>query len=133
VIERAAVAVPVTGADRRAALEEIAWFVDEGGRIDESRIPGSKPALVDFFVLTDGSLWVIPSTSAEDQGRVLDIFDPAGRFLGAMRLPFRIEASPQPVVRRKALWAVTVDELGVPSVVKARIARGVNEGRVNEP
>jgi hypothetical protein len=52
---------------------------------------------------------------------VFDVFDPGGRYLGAVRLPFTHNSVP--IFRNNALYAVTVDELEVPYVVRARIVK----------
>jgi hypothetical protein len=59
----------------------------------------------------------------EDEGRVVDIFDPEGRYLGRIGLPFMLSMNPPPVFRDGFLYAVTEDELEVPYVVRARIVK----------
>jgi hypothetical protein len=87
VIERAYDPEPVTRTDRDSAIASLEWFTKEGGKIDPSRIPASKPAYQTFFRDQVGNLWVLPFTTSAEQGRVADVFDPAGRYLGRVRLP----------------------------------------------
>lgn len=121
-ITRAFTPLPVTAADRESIHERLKWFTDQGGRIDLSKIPDTKPPAGFFFIDDADHIWVqVTMPDEEDNGRVFDIFDPDGRYLGAVRLPFTLPGSP--IFRDGALYAVTVDELEVPYVVRARIVR----------
>jgi hypothetical protein len=116
--------VAVTGEDRDSALAGLEWFTKQGGKVDGSRIPGVKPAVRSLLVADDGYLWVEPMTADRtDRGRLFEIFDPEGRYLGRLRLPFRIAGAP--VIRGNELLAVTRDELEVPFVVRAKIVKPV--------
>ncbi len=113
--------VPVTGADREDAREELEWFIQEGGKVDWSRIPDTKPAAEDFYLDDRGNVWVLPVMPRDQEWRALDVFDPEGRYLGRVELPFPLHG--RPVIRGDVLLAVTQDELEVPYVVRARIER----------
>jgi len=116
--------IPVTGADVDSAIAGLEWFTKQGGKVDRSRFPSVKPGVRRFLVADDGCLWVEPTTRRlADRGLVFDIFDPEGRYLGQMRLPFRLSSYPPPVIRGGMVYAVTEDELEVPFVVRARIVR----------
>ncbi len=121
VISREYSHLPVTEADIAAAVERLDWFTRQGGKIDRSRFPSTKPALNTFFSDDDGRMWVSPVTSEEDRGRVWDVFDPEGRYLGQITLPFVLERYPTPLFRNRMIYGVTEDELEVPYVVRARI------------
>lgn len=54
---------------------------------------------------------------------VPDVFDPAGRYLGRMALPFALTAWPRPLFRTGWVYGVVRDERDVPFVVSARIRR----------
>lgn len=123
IIERAWSPVPVTGLDRDSALEGLEWFVREGGKIDPSRLRDTKPAYQAFFLDAERNLWVLPFTVSADQGRVADVFDPDGRYLGRVALPFAVERSPWPVITDRHLYAVTEDELGVQYVARGEIQK----------
>jgi hypothetical protein len=115
--------VPVTEADREQAREALAWFIREyHGQVDWSKIPDHKPATEDFFFDDEGNIWVIPVTAAEREWRVVEIFDPEGRYLGRIDLPFRL-ARPYPVIRDNVMHAVIEDEMEVPYVVRVRIEK----------
>jgi hypothetical protein len=121
-VTRAFDAVPVTSEDVDSAVTGLEWFTKQGGKVDRSRIPGVKPALRGLFVADDGHLWVAPTTpDRADNGYVFDIFDPDGRYLGRVRLPFNLSRYPPPMIRSGIVLGVTEDELEVPFVVRARI------------
>ena len=120
--------IPVTNEDREQAIEDLEWFTSQGGTIDRSKFPKSKASTASFFIDDEGNLWVerqVVATDAADAGRIFDLFDREGRFLGTVRLPFSLAWSrPRPVVRDGVLWGVTRDEVGVVCVVRARIEKG---------
>ena len=113
---------PVTDEEVDAALEELDWFTRQGGKVVRSKIPSKKPPTESFFFDDGGNLWVVRVTTAEGEWKVMDVFDPVGRYLGEVRLPFRL-ALETPIVRGSTMWAVTTDELDVPYVVRARIVK----------
>jgi len=113
---------PVTDAELERAIADLDWFVQEGGKIVRGKIPSSKPPADDFFFDDQGYVYVIRVTTMEDEGMLLDVFDPDGRYLGEVRLAFRI-SRPYPVIRGSTMLAVTTDTLDVPYVVRARIVK----------
>ena len=56
-------------------------------------------------------------------GHVFDVFDPDGRYLGPVHLPFSLSASPAPILRNGVLWGISRDELDVVSIVRARVLK----------
>ena len=116
--------LPVTAADRREYEEDRKWFTNQGGKIDWSRVPATKPAVVTFFCDDDGNLWVEQrAENSEDEGYLFDIFDPEGRYLGTLRLPFSLQVSRDTIVRNGILYGETTDELGAPVLVRARVVK----------
>jgi len=113
----------VSEEDVDSAMVGLDWFVRHGGKVDRSRIPDTKPATDEFLLDDQGNIWVLPVAGRAEEGRVVDIFDPEGRFLGRIGLPFRLSTNPPPVFREGYLYAVTEDELEVPYVVRARIEK----------
>jgi hypothetical protein len=116
--------LPVTEADIDAAIERLDWFTRQGGKIDRTRFPSTKPALNTFFSDDVGRMWVSPVTDEEDTGRIWDVFDPDGRYLGQITLPFTLVRYPIPLFRDGMIYGVTEDDLEVPYVVRARVERG---------
>lgn len=123
--------VAVSSEEKDSAVARLKWFSDEGGTVDRGRIPDTKPAALGFLVAEDGHLWVSATTAdTSDVNRVFEIFDPDGRYLGGLRLPFPMLPRPLPLVRGDRLIAVTEDADGVPYVVRARIVKsGAGTGR----
>lgn len=116
--------VPVTRADVEGALEDLEWFTDQGGRVDRSLFPSRKPPTSNFVVDDLGHLWVSRTAEAgEDAGRRWDIFDPEGRFLGELALPFRLDLGLPPRIRHDVLYGVVRDEMDVAYVILARLER----------
>jgi hypothetical protein len=116
--------VAVTGEDVDSAVAGMEWFTQQGGKIDRSRIPGVKPAVERLLVAEDGYLWVEPNTAARaDRGRLFEVFDPEGRYLGRVRLPFPVRRWTPIIIRGDRFVAVTEDDLEVPFVVRARIVK----------
>ena len=57
-------------------------------------------------------------------GRLFDLFDGQGRYVGMLRLPFDLRNSvPAPIVREGVLYGVTSDEIGVLFVVRGRVVK----------
>jgi hypothetical protein len=121
VVSREYQPVAVTEADIEQSLERFDNFLREGGKVDRSRIPGVKPAFRTLFLDDANRLWVMPMTSNDNEGRLLDVFDSEGRYLGRVELPFVMERYPTPLFRNGRIYAVTRDDLDVPYVVSAMI------------
>lgn len=121
IVEREFQPLPVSDADREAGMERLQRFIDQGGTVDESRIPTVKPAFRSVAVDEQGYLWVRPTAEADEENYLFDIFDPQGRYLGALRTPFPVYPSAPLLIRGDTLVTVTEDELGVGYVVRARV------------
>ncbi|MDE2796516.1 MAG: 6-bladed beta-propeller [Gemmatimonadota bacterium] len=119
--------IPVTDEERDQAVDRLEWFTSQGGQIDRSKFPGSKPSTVSFFIDDDRNTWVerqVPADDEDDVGRLFDLFDDEGRYLGMLRLPFDLHYSiPAPIVRDGVLYGATYDEIGVLYVVRASIVK----------
>ncbi len=112
--------LPVTSADREAVQGRFNWFRDQGGTIDETRIPRNKPMVEDFFSDDEGNLWVMHSEPG-DSGSLFDIFNAEGQFLGEASLSFHLEIHSGVIVRDGLLFGVTEDEEGGEMIVRSRI------------
>jgi len=121
VVERPATPVKVQAEDRAQVLERYKDFRDRGGKIDVSRIPETYPAIQSFFFSEDGHLWVIPILGPDRT--VVDVFDPAGKFLGRVTPPGRIVPSPAPAIRGNRLVGLVRDEDDVETVWVMRIEK----------
>lgn len=122
IVEREFTPLPVATSDRAEAMENLQFFIEEGGVVDPSRVPATKPAFVSMFTDDDGYLWVKPWI-ADDAANphAVDVFDPDGRYLGRVSSDVQIAPTPAPVVIGDQLLAVVRDELDVPIVARFRI------------
>lgn len=121
-VEGTAKARPVTREERARALDGYGDFIQKGGKIDASRIPGTHQLFDDFFFGDDETVWVMLATG-RDEPSTLDVFDRAGTYLGRVRTPTHISTSPAPAFRDGRMAAVVTDEDGVPSVVVMRVEK----------
>jgi hypothetical protein len=112
--------IPVTSEERQEAIEGLEWFVRQGGRVDESRIPQTKPVLQRFSVDPEGRLWVLV-TPTQAESNPLDVFDAEGRYLGRLQSP--VTLYPQPLLRDGFVYGLHTDELGVQQIVRLRLRR----------
>jgi hypothetical protein len=117
--------IAVTRSEADSAVERLEWFTRQGGHVERSKIPSHKPAIRDFILGDDGTLWVNPNLDGHSRRAidVLDVFDPEGRYLGRLDLPSALLYVPAPIVRNGMLYGVTQDDLGVSYVVSARLVR----------
>jgi hypothetical protein len=84
-------------------------------------IPQHQRVFDAFFVDNHGYVWVQLSRTPDQKATSLDVFDPEGRYLGAVRAPSAVEKTPPPVVRDDRMAFVTTNALGAQFVVTARI------------
>lgn len=115
--------LPVTPEERERALERLQGpMAAANAALDASRIPESKPALLDIVVDDQGFLWGAPYDTGGRTALRLDVFDPEGRYLGQALTAMRSwRRSPRPVIRGGYFYYVEADSLDVPYVVRARI------------
>lgn len=85
----------------------------------EPRVPEGKPALRSVFDDDRSHLWVEPYRTRGEPA-AWDVFDPEGRYLGAVAMPVA-PAGVRPVVRGDRMAIVATDDLDVPVVVLFRI------------
>ena len=128
VVERAAAPVAVSAQERDSVPAQLKWFTDQGGRVDLSRVPKQKPAFLSIRTDDRGWLWVRPSLPAAEKKTAFDVFDPEGRYQGRLSLPVAHEDRMPLVIRGERIYAVVLNDEGVPQVVRFRI-----EGRSAAP
>ncbi len=115
--------LPVTEEDVDSAMADLEWFMRQGGKVDRSRFPSVKPALQTLYLDDEGDIWVLPLTAEAEPGRVFDVFDPQGRYLGRVQMPFQLHRFPPPIIRGGMMYGITRGELEVPYVFRARIEK----------
>lgn len=113
--------LPVTDEDMDQARENMKWFLDMGGEVDWSKIPSHKPGMDYALVDAQGYIWVWPVMPLGEEGTVLDVFDPEGRYLGRIHSPVPIATRPDPVIYDNVMYAVTESDLDVPYVIRLHI------------
>ncbi|MCI0434165.1 MAG: 6-bladed beta-propeller [Gemmatimonadetes bacterium] len=124
IVTRDAPMVPVTSAERDAALEamrESASQLADGGTLSESfSFPESKPAITHILPDAQGYWWVGANRTARRLATpdTFDIFDAAGRFLGPIAVGFRVFE-----IGTDWIAGVEQDELGVDYVIVAPLIR----------
>lgn len=122
IVERAYEPVPVTDADRAREVSRLAEFSKMGGDVDVSRFGKTRAAVGQLYVDDRSYLWIrptLPENERTPDGVTFDVFDPDGRYLGMARTDFKIPGVM--VVRGDHLYAMALDSLDVPYVVRGRI------------
>lgn len=69
-------------------------------------------------------MWVDRADADGKTRSRFDVFDPEGRYLGVVEVPFGLQMFTAPIVRGATLYGVTGDEFGVPYLVIARVVKG---------
>jgi hypothetical protein len=122
IVQREADPIPVTPAERSAALESLEDFVEDGGRIDASRIPSIRPFLTSFAVDDRGYVWVAVQGPDDAEMVRYDVFRPDGRYLGAVPTTTSLAFWPAPpIFSEEFVYGFTRDQMGVPFLVRMRI------------
>lgn len=113
---------------------ELSLLPEEERQIDEALAKGrisrsdldltlGRQIIQAIYVLDDGHLLVLIEDETGKDGRVLDIFDPEGRFLGSLRSEYPIHSDAISALRGDTLIVVSQDELDVQHVVRYTIIR----------
>jgi hypothetical protein len=124
VVRRAVEPPPVTAVERDSAIAAFQERMREtGGRADrDPRIPQRKSALGVIHLDEGGRLWTLPERERGELP-IVDVFDTAGRYLGAIDLPARLPADVLPRITRGRLYTVVHDDLDVSHLIRYRIHR----------
>lgn len=122
IMEREYTRLPVTAAEKAEAMEELRSFIEQGGKVTPADIPDEKAAFRAIFIDDRGYLWVQPIVDGEETGKIFDVFDRDGRYLGQARSDAAVRPFPaSPVFRGEYIYAVMVDELQIPYLIRGRI------------
>jgi hypothetical protein len=123
IVERETEPIPVGEADRQAIRERFASFGEPAVNQIIARVPAMKPAFETFVVDDRGYLWVVRTSGTGQlrsvRGVVFDVFDPDGRYLGAVQAD--VGTYPPPRIIGDRMVGVVRDELDVPYIVLHRI------------
>lgn len=142
-VERDVAAIAVTAAEaaqERAYVTKGLQWLDPSWTWTGPEIPATKPLISQLFVGSDGSIWVLregeavdaddPDFNATDPSSVerrlksrtsFEVFTAEGEFLGALDLPAGMQLRPQPVFTASGVVALSLDEAGVPRIVRYRV------------
>ena len=123
IVSRDFESLPVTEVEIDSAIVGLEWFTRQGGRVTRSRFPSVKPAFRSLYIDDESGIWVVPVVVNAEGGQLIDVFEPSGRYLGRLRLPFGLSGNPIPIFRNGCIYAVTYDDFGVPYVVRGRIEK----------
>jgi hypothetical protein len=121
IIERSYRREPITQAEIDSAMAPAATFLANGGTADGPPRPEHKPAYRWFIADDQGYLWISGFERRRSTGTVLDVFDPSGKYLGAVDTGIQIDDTNPPVVRNNRLYAAVKDAQDVQYVVAVRI------------
>ena len=127
--------IPLTAADRAEFIERVGDMGPESRRVAQE-VAGlmldTKPLIQKLIPDDQGRLWV-ERTVEEGAHPVYDIFDTRGDYQGSVELTF----NPSPFlpirIRHGHIYAVALDELDVPSVVRARVPGEIGPRAENSP
>jgi hypothetical protein len=86
--------------------------------------PNHHRTISNLIADVTGHLWVVRWRPPDSTRTYLDVFDPDGRYLGELAVPYPLEQKPAPMVRGGRLYAVVKDELDVQYIVVMRILGG---------
>lgn len=78
--------------------------------------PELHPVFANVIVDDESYLWVVRTPATARVPTTLDVFDPHGRFLGSLTVPYVLERHPLPIIRANRLFAVVRDDNDVPLV-----------------
>ena len=110
-VELARVAAPLTGRERDQLTESSPFSASE--------LPTHRSLIRDMKADPNGWLWVrLWSPDPHDES--WDIFDPCGRYVGLVKPPVPLDATPWLPHRGARLLAVTQDAFGIETVIRFR-------------
>ena len=115
---------PVTDADRERFIEQLGGSSPAGLRGAEEALavaPEVRPAIAGLAVDDLSRLWVRRSGDAEQPQRRYDVFDRNGAFVMSVLLDFPTSEYLPIRVRHGQLYALSLDELEVPYIVRAPV------------
>jgi hypothetical protein len=123
-----ATAAPVSDTDRDMVRNEFVGRPELGAEI-LAALPETRPIVHGIVPDNAGHVLVFVDVAGEQPGRVVDVFQVNGQYLGRMVLPIAVPLSlrhQQPVAfaTAAALYVAAIDSLDVPYVARLRIVKG---------
>lgn len=120
IVEREYDPVPVGAEDPRVE-QHLETLEERNVPRGESRIPEEKPAFRSIRTDDRGYLWVQVYSRSDGEGTPVDVFEPEGRYLGRLRLPF--STGRRTAFRGDTMCGTATGELDVERVVCVRVRR----------
>jgi hypothetical protein len=123
VLEVGVDAIPVTSSDRAAHIEQSASRDPRFRQVAEEvadLMPETKPQIQKLIVDDEGRLWV-ERTVREGADPLYDVFNQDGMYQGSVELRFQPHRFLPIRIRHGHIYAVVLDELDVPSIVRAEV------------
>ena len=113
--------LPVTPDEKDSALNAILEGLKQYGvsTLDASKVPSVKPAVLSLFTDDEGRLWV--QTASPDSLNRYDVYERNGRYAGTAVSSINVFRYVSPLVRGDRFYAVALDDLDVPYIVRARL------------
>ncbi len=121
VIERAWEPGRLTSAERDSLRNAMRVLRQRAGGTASLPIPEHRRIFDNIVVDDRGYVWVQLSRASDEGVTTFDVFDPEGRYLGAVRAPIAVQTHPIPAVRGDRMAFAAMNELGAQFVVTARI------------
>lgn len=123
IIEADVPSLPVTAEDRAGWVNALVERTPDARRAAEEIValsPETKPALAHLFMDDQRRLWVERSHDQDAPPRY-DVFDTAGTYQGSAKLAFTPSAYFPIRVRHNRIYALVLDSLDVPTVVRGEL------------
>ncbi len=118
VVERSPTRATLSAAETRMIETDL-----ERSGVDPSGVAIVKPLVQAIYVLPDGYLLVQVVEQVGSDSRMMDVFDPKGRYLGSFQSEFAPNPTEGMAFRGDTVAAVTLGENDVPFVVRATLHR----------
>ena len=123
IVEREYARLPVTAEERDSIQRELE-ALPPPLRAEAPEIPAHKPVFERIHLDGEGNVFVQIIGERADQGRIFDVLDREGRYLGRIHSGVRFTTyRALPLFVGDRVYGVTTDSLGVDYVVRARIER----------
>jgi hypothetical protein len=138
--------LPEEHAEQERRITAMMQGIQPGWRWNGPPIPDTKPPYEEFFVGTDGRIWVqlyqeaYKNVAVEEEAEEIrpgyappavweepvafDVFEPHGTYLGMVRAPEGLRMHPTPVARGDTIWAVVVDDMDVEYIARYHVRHG---------
>lgn len=123
VLEVDAEPIPLSAAERAEFIDRVGDVGPESRRTAEAvadLMLDTKPLIQKLMVDDEGRLWV-ERTVEKGASPLYDIFNRNGDFLGSVALSVTPDPNIPIRIRHGQIYAVVLDELDVPSIVRARV------------